>query len=349
MKKTILAVAIPAVLFAGSASAVEILKSEEGSVDFYGHLRTELKAGVDTVDADDKKIDGTTTLGAGSSRAGLSASYAIGEGINAIGLFEFGISGNGGALENRLHYAGFDGDFGMLTFGRQWTHQDDYGSADQSYFFGGTALRYTAESGGLHDNLVKYKFNGESFGVGASYGLDEDESAAELYEIFVDGNIAGLGLIAGYAGEKDNVGVTETLETAAWTLQADYSIGDLYLKGSYYNNEYTQQNDKITEDALGLGGVYSFGKTALYGGYEYVSFDGTVGGVDISSSDIKDNSSVFYLGVEHKFNSWARVYAEYAYLDGTTLGVTNNETGVDIGPTRFDKASTVAAGMRVYW
>lgn len=41
MKKTLLALAVLAA--AGSVNAAEILKSDAGTVDFYGQLRTELK------------------------------------------------------------------------------------------------------------------------------------------------------------------------------------------------------------------------------------------------------------------------------------------------------------------
>jgi len=46
MKKTLLAIVIPA-MFATSAQAVEILKTDTSAVDFYGQFRTQLKTVAD--------------------------------------------------------------------------------------------------------------------------------------------------------------------------------------------------------------------------------------------------------------------------------------------------------------
>ncbi len=67
MKKTLLALAVLAA--AGSVNAAEILKSDAGTVDFYGQLRTELKF------LEDKD----PTIGSGSSRAGVDANYTVNE------------------------------------------------------------------------------------------------------------------------------------------------------------------------------------------------------------------------------------------------------------------------------
>lgn len=67
---------------AGSVNAVEILKSDAGTVDFYGQLRQEFK-----------KLDGKdATLSSGSSRAGFDAKYAINEELNWLGKAELSLN-----------------------------------------------------------------------------------------------------------------------------------------------------------------------------------------------------------------------------------------------------------------
>lgn len=78
MKKTLLALAVLAA--AGSVNAAEILKSDAGTVDFYGQLRTELKF------LEDK--DPTIS---GSSRAGVDANYTVNDSLALQGKVEFAL------------------------------------------------------------------------------------------------------------------------------------------------------------------------------------------------------------------------------------------------------------------
>ena len=344
MKKTLLAVAIPAVFFANSASAVEILKSDEALVDFYGQLRTEVK-----------KLDGTdVTLNAGSSRAGVQAQYAVTDSVDIFGKVEFGLNYNTASedytMKNRLHFAGVDTDFGKFSFGRQWVVADDIYGADYSYFFGGTALRYSTLSGARHDSLIKYNYEGENFIVAGNVGLAEDDTNQELAELYVASSLGDFNFHVGGGVNTDKTGVAEggiELENTYYEGTVEYTFGPALIGFTYYNAEVEAKGTdaKVKENAYSLAGTYSWADNATaYAGYEYTEQDPS------NTNVIEDgDGKVFYIGTDYHFNSWSRIYVEYAYADGQTLGYTNKGSDSFVGVASADGESNFAVGARVYW
>ncbi|MCQ1058231.1 porin [Photobacterium sp. ZSDE20] len=353
MKKTLLAVAIPAVLFAHSASAVEILKTDEALVDFYGQLRTQLE----------KSEDDDVTLNAGSSRAGVQAQYAVTDSVDIFGQVEFGLQGNGGELNNRLHFVGVDTDYGKIAFGRQWLVSDDIYGADYSYFFGGTALRYSTLSGALHDSLIKYNYEGENFIVAANYGLSEDDSNQELAELYVASSYGGFNFHVGGGVNRDKAfkvgtqtieitpdyevskAITADLENTYFEGTVEYTFGAALVGFTYYNAELKNKanGDTIDEDGYSLAGTYSWAENATaYAGFEYVEQESKALNVD-------GDGKLFYIGTDYHFNSWSRIYFEYGYGDGTTLGYNNKNSDNQIEAQSVDSESFYAIGARVYW
>ncbi|CAH0526443.1 porin [Vibrio hippocampi] len=349
MKKTLLAVAIPA-LFATSAQAVELYKTDAGSVDFYGQLRTELK----------KSEDADATLGAGSSRAGVSAKYDVNEDLYVHGKYEFGTPGGeyGESLTGRLHIAGFGGSWGKVSLGQQWTLQDDFYGADWSYFYGGSVIRYTPISGGVHSNLIKYNYDADAFSIAASYGLDENDSAPELFELFATATAGNFDFIAGVASESgftsvDNPDYDEDddnsvesftlgLDTMAYTASVGYTMDKVYLQGTYYYSDIDLGGLDISENAFGVAATYAWADNATaYAGYEYVTYD-------VETLDEFD-STIIYVGTDYHLNDWSRLYVEYGYADGETLGYTNKDSENSVGIETADGESFYAVGYRVYW
>ncbi|PSU35173.1 porin [Photobacterium lutimaris] len=361
MKKTLLAVAIPAVLFAHSAFAVEILKTDEAHVDFYGQLRTEVK-----------KSEGTdVTLNAGSSRAGVQAQYAVTDSVDIFGKVEFGLNYNTAkedyTMKNRLHFAGVDTDFGKLSFGRQWVVADDIYGADYSYFFGGTALRYSSLSGARHDSLIKYNYEGENFIVAANYGLPEDDTNQELAELYVASSYGGFNFHVGggvnrdksfkigteevipqpdlLPNYKETIDITADLQNTYFEGTVEYTVGAALIGFTYYNAELKNKGNgnTIDEDGYSLAGTYSWADNATaYAGYEYTEQESKALNAD-------GDGKLFYIGTDYHFNSWSRIYVEYAYADGDTLGYTNKGSDRIIEATSVDGDSKFALGARVYW
>ncbi|RBM87309.1 porin [Vibrio paracholerae] len=322
MKKTLLALAVLAA--AGSVNAVEILKSDAGTVDFYGQLRQEFK-----------KLDGKdATLSSGSSRAGFDAKYAISESVNLLGKAEVSLSesantlaklndknevekSNAGNMYMRLHFVGVSTDFGTLNFGKQIQISDDVWGAENSYFFGGDSVLYAND--GVHDSLIKYELTQDAFWLKASYGLDEGDKEERQSELFAGTSFGDLSLYAGIGNAELN-----TKKQNYHMLTAAYVLGNLDFGVTYYYNK-TEETGKadVKKDSFVIAGGYKVAeKTKLYGGYEL-----------IETKHAKSDVDNVYGGVEYKFASWGRVYAEANY---------NKEEG---------KSSTdnYGIGARVYW
>ncbi len=352
MKKTILAVVLPSLMFAGTVSAATVYKSEDGSADFYGQLRTELK----------KKPNKEMTLGAGSSRAGVKAEYQLVEDIKVFGKVEFGLQGSGDyVMKNRLHYAGVSGDFGKVTIGRQWIVSDDAYGADYSYFFGGTGMRHATLSGARHDSLIKYNYTHDSFWVAANYGLDQDDAHQELAELYAGTAFGDLTIHFGggkntakaYKVGSDDTDpadvkdVTADLRNTFFEGTVEYKFSDVQVGATYYNALVEDLNSpaQIDENAFSLAAMYSLtDKATIYSGFEYVS-------QKTSGLDAEDgNGKNAYLGSVYKFNSWARVYGEVGHGKGTTTGFTNRGSDSFVGPTSVkDGETNFAIGARLYW
>ncbi|WP_299687900.1 porin [uncultured Vibrio sp.] len=349
MKKTLLALAVVAA--AGSVNAAEIYKSEDGAVDFYGQLRTELRF----EDSEDHEAD----LSSGSSRAGIDGQYALTDSVDVLGLVEFGLRDNTD-VNVRQHILGFSGDFGTIKLGKQWTTSDDVYGADYSYFYGGSALRYLTLNGAAHDSQVKYAYDADNFWVKAGWGLNENEKNQDLYELFVGTSVGDLALHVGAGLNRDYAFVTNAkavadndataekadLENLFFEFTAEYSIGDHLIGFTYYNAEVSENgsSNKIDENAFSVAGSFqATDKTAVYAGYEFVDQSVNVGGLE------DGDGTLFYVGTVHKFNSWSRVYAEYAYADGTTLGYSNKGSDQVVGATLADSESNFAVGARFYW
>ncbi len=330
MKKTLLALAVAAA--ATSANAAEIFKSDEATVDFYGQIRTELTF--------EEGNDHDPRLDAGSSRAGVELNYKATDTLDVFGKVEFSVVDS---MSNRLHYVGLSGDFGSVLFGKDWTVGDESSKADYSYFYGGSAMFNNVLTGGSHDSQVKYSYEVDNFFFKAGYGLSEDESNQEAIELNIGTVMDALSFNLAGGMVTDPGKKIKGLEIEQTYLQGtvEYAMDSLTLGASLGTTtlEDTASGDDTTSNGFALAAKYSVSpKTAVYGGFDYVAHD----------LDALEDSNAFHAGVEHKFSSWARLYAEYAYLDGSTLGF-SNDSEVMYEKQSVDKASNFAVGARLYW
>ncbi|EOD80953.1 Outer membrane protein OmpT [Grimontia indica] len=361
MKKTLLAVAIPAVLAAGNVNAFEAYSGDAGSVEVYGQLRATLAK------APEKEL----TLNDGSSRAGVNAQYSVTDDVDVFAKLEYSISYDKDALENRLGNFGFSGDFGKVILGKQYLTADDLWGVDNSYFYGGSHIPEGTISGGKHDSAVRYIFENDAIYIDASYALPEDKANAEVFELFGRVNVAGFDVTAGvslaeqeHASFKvyekdangkvtDNVdyelqaGSLEDLYTSIWV---ERSFGDLNVGVQYAQSEIESDVSDLKLDRQGYALALSYAlseKSSVYGGYEVSEYDAKFTQESIDESGDATNA---YLGAVHKFNSFFRVYGEVALADGKTAGFTNNKNDWAVAPgSSADSEAFYAIGARVYW
>ncbi|HBV75395.1 MULTISPECIES: porin [Vibrio] len=334
MKKTLLALAVSAAAFTGAANAAEIYKTDDASVDFYGQLRTELKF----LDGEDAK------LGTGSSRTGVDAKYQVNDSLGVYGSVELGIQDNKDVFV-RKHIFGLDTNYGAVEFGKALTLSDDVYGAEYSYFFGGTGLFYGTLNGAFHDSQIRYKLDTDSFWLKAAYGLSEDDSNDELAELFVGTSFGDLALHAGGGIDKDtNYMPGDEITNTYAEATAEYSYGKGIVGFTYYyqNLDSKVLDTSIDGNAFNFSGTYKWLDNATaYAGVEYVIYSA-------DNHDDEDGTNI-YVGTDYFLTSWARVYVEGAYQDGSTLGYASDQTGVSVGPTTVDSEFNFGIGARVYW
>lgn len=124
-EKTLLALAVLAA--AGSVNAAEIVKNDSGSVNFYGQIR-------EAMTYSHSNDESKTAADAGSSRAGINASWKLTDDLNLIGKAEFGIVSS---MKSRQNWIGVSSDdYGSLYVGRTALLADDVYGAEYSWYYG---------------------------------------------------------------------------------------------------------------------------------------------------------------------------------------------------------------------
>ncbi|WP_116473042.1 porin [Zobellella maritima] len=320
MKKTILALTIPA-LFATSASAVEIYSAEDGSkVDFYGRVQYdagELKHQV----ADSTKAENFG--GAGSARLGTNVQYTLNNDVDLIGKLEWQVTAEGADdtktsdIDARYAWAGFRFmDTTDLTFGRS---QDPMAQAlyltDVFNIFGG-AVAYGDAIGGVSDKTddqmrVSYAANGVD--LRAAYAFadadKQDDNAGKENQWSASAGYTfpfGLGLVAAYEQESFGNGA----DMDAWIVGASYYVDGLYVAGIYTEREKdVVGGGKDESEGYELVATYTVDAWTLLAEYSNEEFDAA------SSSTNEDTIDLVTLGVQYKFNPNTKVYAEYLIND----------------------------------
>ncbi|KYN26221.1 hypothetical protein AUQ44_13945 [Vibrio cidicii] len=320
MKKTLVALAV--LVAAGSVNAAEVFKSDEGSVDFYGQLRQELK----------KNDDNDATLKSGSSRAGVKVNYKASDDLSVLGLIEFNINDTA-AFTTRKHTVGLSGDFGTVTVGKDSILTDDVWGVENSYFYGGTSVLPEADGFGvnwLQQAMVKYVLEAEAGWLKAAYSYDNGDANPTTAEVFAGTTFDAISVYGGFGFITDKTNGQDS-EIKHVMLTASYAADKFDIGATYWHaeNEFKVANTNsyytLKTDSLVVAGSYMVAdKTKLYGGYEFVG--------DYKAAD-KDFTNL-YAGVEYKLSGWARVYAELALQDDDN---------------KADKENNYGIGARVYW
>ena len=338
MKKSLLALAVSAAAFTGTASAAEIYSSDEATVDFYGQLRTEMKF----MDADDHSGD----LSTGSSRTGVDAKYNVSDNFAVLGLIEVGVPANDSSdVTVRRHLIGFATDFGTIQFGKDWTVSDDLGGTDYSYFFGGTGNLYGQLNGALNDSQIKYSLDIDNWWVKAAYGFNDSSSNQDFFEGFVGASFGAFSFHTGGGYNRNHDFEGMDLNNTYYEATGIFDVTDaLQLSATYYGSqlESDSTDGTIDQNAISVGAYWTFiEKTSLYAGYEYVN-------QQEDDADLSEHGNNAFVGLEYKFSSWARVFAEVGYSDGTTLGFVNTDQEL-VEAQQVDSDTNFGLGARFYW
>ncbi|WP_432452773.1 porin [Agarivorans sp. QJM3NY_29] len=324
MKKTILAVAIPA-LFAASAQAANVYDADGVSADVYGRMQFQIKD------------DGTDTNGVGSARMGFNAKSEIAPGISGIAKGEWQLAAENSAKDgdefNARHlYAGFEfDDAGTVIFGQ--TDTAFYKAVEATDIFNGNTgyEAFTAVEDGRQEGQIIYSGEFGGFYVGASYQFKNDNFSFEVGNPDSAGTTieTPLKLDSAYAGTLGytfaDLGLSTYVsyhvedfdgdkEKKNFALSAAYTLGDLYLGAAYVksdldNIDVTSKTGTYRLDNIqgyDFVAAYTIDAVKLYTGYAAQDADFTS-----TTTQSIDTADAFKLGAQYSFNSNMKAWAEY--------------------------------------
>lgn len=245
MKRNLLAIAIPALLIAGPASAsIEVWNKDGNKVDFYGRVY----ALNYLTNRNNQTGEGDKT----TARLGMSGETQISDSLSGYGRWEYEAkTGSDADNETRYAYAGLNfGDFGSFDYGRNdgvlktLTSYTDVlpefgGDASNNDIYALTARTKAVATYrnsnffGLVNGLrfaVQYADNGDNSSTQYLNKHDRtDHDSAEAWGSVIDWDVldSGLSIGAGYVqtgGHKD---------AKAWSAGAKYNNDNLYLAALY--------------------------------------------------------------------------------------------------------------------
>lgn len=334
MKKTILALMIPA-LFATSASAVEIYSAEDGSkVDLYGRLQYNA-GGLDYKDAPNAN-DRESFGGEGQARVGVNVKYALDDATALIGKYEANFDAEtnpdadgkakdkGNEIDTRYAWLGFRfNDTTDLTFGKSEAPRAQLTDLTDTFDIFGANV---TNAGGFNrvDDQVRLAYAENGVDLRAAYAFSDERkdagTAPNLNNKDTRWGVSagyttpvGLGFIANY-NQENNDNVTTALppldpnedKTAEWGLGAHYTVDGFYFAGLY-----GERDVKYAGTADGgnrfweLQAAYNVAEWTLIANYANQK------GRNADSGDDEEKVDEYTLAARYAFTPKTKVYAEY--------------------------------------
>ena len=318
MKKTILALTIPA-LFATSASAVEIYAAEDGSkVDLYGRLQYEAGA-FDYQKA--KPNDAENFGGQGEVRLGVNVKYVLDDATALIGKYEAQLaaeSSQNDDIKTRYAWVGFRFmDTTDLTFGKSEAPRALLTDLTDTFDIFGAVV---TDAGGFNrvDDQVRLSYAENGVDLRAAYAFsDARKDDDNLRNQNTDGNRwgvaagytapVGLGFVANY-NQQDANNPTLGFEdkTSEWGVGTHYSIDGFYFAGLYGERDvkYVGSADggnKFWE----LQAAYTVDQWTLLADYANQK------GRKADSDSAEEKVDEYTFGVRYAFTPKTKVYGEY--------------------------------------
>ena len=303
MNKKLIAVAVASTLAAPAVYA---------EITPYGRVNN-------AIDIKDSGDGNTVDLSGVASRFGFKGSGDIGNGMTAIGRYEFATTTDkeqNNVADLRLGYVGISGGFGTITMGNQWSaYYNHFGTiASPTYSLG--YIIYSSIAGGPFrtSNTIKYA---NSFGP-VSLDVDvrlnesgEDNDVAEK----LNGDGFGVGLtvapheivtLAVSFDSEENNNVTDEVTGAVSTVEDTdrVGIGAILNFGAFgahiAHQTWEQGSAEIDHTQVYLKG--SFGKTSALLGFAQ------------ADTGTAEPDSTF-LGVYHNLGGGLRLWLETTTVD----------------------------------
>ena len=323
MKKTLVAMAVGATLTAAPMIAAQ------ADVKIFGKLQVEV------VNLDGGQFDSYTQQGdaGGMSRLGFDASKDLGNGLKAIGRYDFQLNpSNGSAPVAREQYVGLAGGWGAFIAGRVQSPYKTYGGVKWDPFVatfmqarraGGMSGDPTGHNGFVNDQLVYASPVMAGIKFTAHYGVDETAvsdtagGADGSWGAGVSGNWGPFEVIGAYLTYKNT---TQASCLPSPTCGGD-SIDQAKIGARYKGHGFTaaiqyEDVDNVGSirvngnrvGAVGKGKVlytnlgYKFGNTLITGAY----------GKTDAKSDLQKDIDYWMIGARYYLAKKVSTYIGYA-------------------------------------
>ena len=342
MKKTLLAIAIPALFAASAVNAATVYEKDGQKFDVYGRAQVNIYN-----DAAAGSNDNTLE---GYGRIGLRGTTAINDKVSGFARGEWQIasensdhsvtrecenkpadddhkvawveckSTDNNQLKTRHFYAGFDGgEVGKATFGQTDTaYYDAVGVTDIFNEWGSSANAYK----GRQEGQIIYNNTFAGFRVGTSYQMSDDNASISLGSDSDPTTIAVPDLDYGYAANvgytfASNIGINAgyaqdeyaqnglTADKTDWALSTSYGVyGEpgLYLAGLYNESNVNGPSYDVTLQGYELAAMY-----ILENNWGFLA--GYNYAEDKDSGD--ESTDNILVGAQYTFTSNFYSYAEY--------------------------------------
>lgn len=308
MKKSLIALAVVA---SGSAQAGFDLYDNNGiNVNLSG------AAEVQYADRDfNKKSNGDFRIDDADLQ--LNTTVKLSDSLNAVAGMGFAYEAQ--TVNADELWAGFSGNFGTLTFGRQLLISDDAGIG-KDYELGFKQINFVDTAG---EGSIKYRFDNGQFYFGASHEAGANSGDKEITDAVVGMRMGAIDVRAyGYKGEN-LLGETAFVNATGYNIEAEYNMNALSLAASYGQMNYENSiNHNLETDleVLDLAASYTIGKNTFAVGYNRSEADKSLKAMGITAG----HSDNIYTNVTHKFNDNVRIYGELGLADH------NNEASKDL-------------------
>lgn len=358
MKRNLLAVVIPALMFAGAANAAEMYNKDGNKVDIYG------KVDVRHYFANSDRDRGNESGDASRARIGFKGETQINKDLVGFGRFEYEIRTNKAEGDTdsraRFAYAGFKfADFGSLDYGRNYgVIYDTNAWTDVLPLWGGDSMSQTDNfMTGRTTGVLTYR-NTDMFGYvdGLSFALqyqgkNNTETNNDRTEIKKQ-NGDGFGFSTAYElgwGVTLGGGYSNAARTAeqklsnakgeraeAWNFGGKFAANNVYLAAMYgetRNMTGFKGNIANKTQNIELTAQYDFADLGLKPSLGYVQSKGK----DLQVNGVNDEDLVKYISVGsfYKFNKNMTAVIDYKInliKSDNKLGI-NDDNVVGLGLT----------------
>ena len=327
MKKTRLAVVLPALLVAGVTQAATVYQADDGShVDVYGRL------GFNLTDRDNNP-DQSGVDGNFDGRFGLGGSQTVNDTVSVIGWAEYQV--NAAEYANNLNpdskdltaryvWAGIDASqYGKVTGGRVASGlimltdiADVFSASDVTIARQVSAVDSTATQVFRQDGTLQYQNTFGNLDVSTAYifgnstsNLKTGYNAAARYT-FDFGDAGKLAPVIAYQYDKsDNMKTNNAKDYTFWGAGTRYYYNNLMLGAMYsegqlaFNNGRGDSTDKVYE----LTAVYDLtADWVLRAGYRSLENKGG------DETEYKDTT----FEAQYKLTSRSSIFSSYVFRDG---------------------------------